>query len=365
MKRAFVTGGTGFIGRSLVRQLINQGYEVNALVRSEKGAGELLALGAHPVRGEILDKDSMRAAMQGCDVVFHVAGWYRLGAKDFQIAERTNVEGTRNVLTLAYELGIPKIIYTSTLAVFGDTHGALVDESYRMPAYQDFLTEYDRTKWAAHYQVAIPLIQNGAPIIILQPGGVYGPRDHSLIGGLMHAFYWGKFPFPFSPVPNLTLTFAHVDDIAEGHILAAERGKPGETYILAGPALSMNQMIELWSQVTGKKGPLLSVPARFLKPFAPVVTLAEKYFPLPELLSRDAVVILDASYMAKADKAREQLGWQPRPLEQGLQETFAWIASEGKPESQQASRRKMAAGLILGAAAGLLLAWLLRRRQDS
>src|SRR5690554_4242056 len=207
--KAFVTGGSGFIGRHLVRKLVERGYDVVALARSPESAQLLTALGARVAQGDISDESSMREPMRGADVVFHVAGWYKIGADDWMKAETINVGGTRKVLRLAHELGVPRIIYASTVAVFGDTGGRLVDENYRSNG--PFLSEYDRTKWLAHYKVAEPLIEQGAPITIVMPGGVYGPGDHSMIGELMRQFYNGM---PAVLGPETTLTYAHVEDIA-------------------------------------------------------------------------------------------------------------------------------------------------------
>ena len=158
--KAFVTGSTGFIGARLVQKLLSSGWQVNALVRTQQGANMLLAIGAQPVWGDITARELMRDGMRHCDVVFHLAGWYKIGGRDWEKAEAINVQGTRNVLELAFELGIPKIVYTSTVAVFGDTRGVLANEEFER-LDQSFLTEYDRTKWAAHFQVALPLIEQG------------------------------------------------------------------------------------------------------------------------------------------------------------------------------------------------------------
>ena len=242
--KAFVTGGSGFIGGHVVRKLLERGYEVTALVRSGKRAG-LQAAGARVVAGDIGEQPSMRAGMLGNDVVFHLAGWYKIGSRNPREGEIVNVEGTRNVLELAHELGIPKIIYTSTVAVFGDTHGQMRNETYRYDG--PFLTEYDRTKWLAHYEVAVPLIRAGAPIVIVMPGGVYGPGDTSVISELMERFY--RHRLPLIPGPETALTYAHVEDIAEGHVLAAERGVVGESYILAGRALALGPTVNLWARI--------------------------------------------------------------------------------------------------------------------
>src|SRR5262252_9651278 len=172
--RCFVTGATGFVGGRLTHQLRAAGHEVIALARDPTLAGGLARIGAHLIRGDVTDKESMRAAMIGTHVVFHVAGWYKIGVKDKSPAYFVNVEGTRNVLELMRELKIAKGVYTSTLAVNSDTHGQVVDESYRF--HGRHLSEYDRTKAEAH-AIAESFIRDGLPLVIVQPGLIYGPGD--------------------------------------------------------------------------------------------------------------------------------------------------------------------------------------------
>jgi nucleoside-diphosphate-sugar epimerase len=360
--KIFVTGGTGFIGQRVVRKLIERGHQVQALVRSHQGAAALEAMGAQPVWGDITASESMYDAMRGSGAVFHLAGWYKIGARDAYKAESINVQGTKNVLELAFNLKVPRIFYTSTIAIYGDTHGAMPDESY-IPPNGPFLTEYDRTKYLAHYQVALPLIQRGAPITILMPGVVYGPQDTSLVGQMMKLFYRGLFPV--LPGPELTLTYAHVEDIAEGHILALEKGRPGEVYHLTGPALNLGQAVNLWAEVSGQRKPYFSIPARFVKPFLPVVTALGNVLPLPAVVSRDTLAILDASYQAKPDKAIAELGWTRKPLKLGFRETFETIAqSPPAPLLPPISfNRRKAAAMALGAGIGVLVAWLWLRQR--
>jgi dihydroflavonol-4-reductase len=359
--KAFVTGGTGFIGQHVIRKLLARGYEVVALARSplSESARRLTAMGAEVVAGDILDVDSMREPMAGSDVVFHIAAWYKIGDPNPAQAEIINVGGTRKVLRLAYELDIPKIIYTSTVAVFGHTKGQLVDESF----YQGgpFLSEYDRTKWLAHYKVALPLIEKGAPITIVMPGVVYGPGDTSWIADTMRLFYRG---LPILTGPETTVTYAHVEDIAEGHILAAEKGQVGESYVLAGPAIPLGEMVEFWGYLTGKRAPQLYVPASLVRPTAPLMGAISAAVPLPALLSQEATEILGATYMARSDKARAELGWQTRPLQTGMLETFAWIAETESARQADNELEKQLASVALLAAVVLLLLWLLGRRRN-
>ncbi|MCA9907959.1 MAG: SDR family NAD(P)-dependent oxidoreductase [Anaerolineae bacterium] len=177
--RYLVTGATGFIGGKLARELLRRGHQVVTVARNPDKAADLAALGVEIHKGDITDKDSLRAPMTGVDGLFHVAAWYKVGARNVHMAYDINVNGTRNVLEVMRELGIPKGVYTSTLAVYGDTHGAIADESTPMPS--SFDVEYDRTKALAHFEVALPMMREGLPLVIVQPGVVYGPDDTSLL----------------------------------------------------------------------------------------------------------------------------------------------------------------------------------------
>src|SRR2546428_703749 len=218
--RCFVTGATGFIGTRLVRQLREAGHEVGAIARDPGKAGDLTKLGVWVQKGDITDKESLRGPMNGADGVFHLAAWYKIGEKDRSPGVRSNIEGTRNVLELMKELRIPKGVYTSTLAVFGDTKGQLVDESYRHDG--PWLSEYDRTKWVAHYEVAEPMMKKGLPLVIVQPGVTYGPGDPSAMGITLREYLERKL----RGVPKVSAyCWGHVEDTAAAHLLAMERGR--------------------------------------------------------------------------------------------------------------------------------------------
>jgi dihydroflavonol-4-reductase len=351
--KAFVTGGTGFIGSHVIRQLVERGYEVTALARSEQGAAAVAALGATPVIGDVTDMESMRPGMTGSDVVFHIAAWYKIGSADWQSAESINVGGTRKVLRLAQELAIPRVVHTSTVGVFSDTKGQLVDETY----YNEgpFVSEYERTKWLAHYKVAMPLIEKGAPIIIVMPGVVYGPGDPSPSSVLMRQFQ--QSGMPVLPGPETTFTFAHVDDIAAGHILAAEKGQIGETYILAGPAVPLGEMVDFWAYLTGKPKPIIRIPAALLRPLAPIVGFLRSFLPLPPIINEESLSSMGVTYMARADKARAQLGWQTRSLHEGMSETLAYEAKMAPPAQPLGVRERAIIGGTVGAIAALLFVW--------
>jgi nucleoside-diphosphate-sugar epimerase len=361
--KAFVTGGTGFIGKRLVRKLIDRDYEVSGLARSLASQQALVEMGVQPVPGDLDNIEALRTGMKDVDVVFHLAGWYKLGGSASGQAEHINVDGTRHVLETAFQMGVPKIVHVSTVAVYGDTRGIKipVDETVFPPA-GPLLTDYDRTKWKAHVEVALPLIKQGAPIVIMMPGVVYGPDDPSLIGQLMQAYYRGLFPM--FPGPETTLTLPYVDDVAEGLILGAEKGKPGESYIITGPAISFEKLVPLWSLVSGKSRPLAYIPASFLHPFIPFVEELNDFIELPELISGDSLRVLGAYYVADSSKARRELGWETRTLEQGMRETFNSMAEEVRPLLPLAPRQKRAVTLLALALGVLLGVWLVFNRKS-
>ena len=316
--RYFITGATGFIGGRVARLLVAAGHEVVALVRTPGKAAPLVELGVEVVEGDLTDRESMRAPMTGVDGVFHIAAWYKVGARDASMAERINVEGTRNVLTLMQELGIPKGVYTSTIAVFSDTKGRMVDETYRYDG--PHLSTYDRTKWEAHYEVALPMMEAGLPLVVVMPGLVYGPGDTSAVAETFRQYLRGRLP----ALPLATrYCWAHVDDVARGHVLAMEKGRPGESYILAGPPHTLTEAFELAERITGRKAPRIRLGPGVMRGMAKVASFAEKVLPLPPSYTSESLrVTAGVTYIASNEKARRELGYDPRPLEEGLPETL-------------------------------------------
>ena len=311
----FVTGATGFIGGRLARTLIARGHQVAALVRTPSKAQDLAALGVTVYQGDIAEKESLRLPMKDVDGVFHVAAWYKIGVKDQSMAETINVGGTRNVLELMRDLGIPKGVYTSTLAVFSNTQGRIPDETYRYNG--SHISEYDRTKWLAHYEVALPMIAQGLPLVIVMPGLVYGPGDTSALGDAFEMYLQGKLPL----IPKTTVfAWAHVDDVVEGHILAMEKGTPGETYIIAGEIKKLTEGFEIAERATGVPAPRIQASARMINMMAGIVDVVGKVIPLPEAYTGEGLRVSTASYLGSNAKAKRELGYDPRPVDVGLPE---------------------------------------------
>lgn len=312
----FVTGATGFVGGRVARQLRAAGHDVVALVRDLGKAADLATLGVQLVRGDVTEPASL-GAMAGVDGVFHVAGWYKIGVKDVSPGIRVNIDGTRNVLTAMREHGILKGVYTSTLAVNSDTRGQLVDETYRFAGTH--LSEYDRTKAAAH-AVAEEFIAQGLPLVIVQPGLIYGPGD----AGPSHDFLVNYLRRKLPMLPQETAySWAHVDDVARGHLLAMERGRVGESYFVCGPTHTAIEALQLAEQLCGVPAPTMTAPPWIMKAMASAMGLVEQVVAVPDTYSQEYLrVSAGATYIGNNAKAKRELAWTPRSLREGLDETL-------------------------------------------
>ena len=313
--RAFVTGGGGFIGRHLVRRLRQSGAEVRALARSGPSADRLRALGCDVVTGDILDLARLAGAMDGCDIAYHLAGDYRVGiqASDRPAMEAANVTATERVLDAAAAAGVGRIVHVSTINAFGDTGYRVVDETYERPRPYRYVSFYDQTKHRAHL-AAHERIAGGAPVVVAMPGGVYGPGDHSQVGGVLEQA--GRGRLPAITFGDAGLNMAHVEDIAGGIELVGQKAGIGESYVLGGEITTLAELVRRAAAIGGHRAPRLVTPTWPLRLAAPLV---RRIGPdLGELVSASAGV----TYWASDAKARRELGYAPRDLEQGLSATF-------------------------------------------
>ena len=314
----FLTGGTGFVGSYLAKLLRSEGHEVVALVRNPEKAKELGDIGCTLAQGDVTDKESMGLPMTNCDGVFHVAGWYKIGArrKSRKEGTRTNIDGTRNVLELMQALGIKKGVYTSTLAVNSDTKGVLVNEDYHFEG--SHVSHYDSTKAKAH-KIALDFIEKGLPLVVVMPGLVYGPGDTSSVRTTLIQYLKGKLPM----IPRKTAySWAHVEDIAQAHYQAMLKGTPGEKYIIAGPTHSLVDAIGLAHRITGKRAPKAVNPGlmRFL---SGVMSIPSLIFPIPpDYSSENLRMMAGVTYIGDNSKAKAELDYSPRSLKDGLSTTL-------------------------------------------
>ncbi|ELY50257.1 NAD-dependent epimerase/dehydratase family protein [Natronorubrum bangense] len=318
----FVTGSTGLIGSHVVTELLATGHDVVALTRSRSNASHLPEA-VTVVEGDVTEKESMREAMTGVDGVFHLAAWFYLGPgpREAENAERINVEGTRNVLELMAELDVPKGVYTSTLGVYPLRSFAYIDETIAPECPESAV--YYRTKWEAHYEVAKPMIDDGLPLVIVQPGIVYGPGDksHGSIRGLFRSYLQGELPM----IPRgHYVPWDHVGDIADGHLRAMGQGAPGETYIISGAPRDAVDVLECAEAITGVPAPRAVSPKVFAG-FASVMGAVERVITPPEGFESEGLrFFAGGRWPVDTSKATEELGITHRPLEEGLRDYLEW-----------------------------------------
>jgi dihydroflavonol-4-reductase len=316
--RAFVTGGTGFIGKQLVRKLRARGDEVVALIRTPSKATDL---DVEAVEGDLSNEDAIKRGVEGCDAVFHVGATYKVGIPkdEHEAMYDANVRGTERVIDAATEAGVKRIVYVSTGNVYGNTRGQVVDESYVRPQPPDFLSYYDETKYKAH-QAALERIAKGAPVVIVQPGGVYGPDDPSELGNMIDQARTGKLKLRLFPEAGFNFIF--VDDVADGILLAHDKGRIGEAYNIAGEKSTMGELVDKTAELSGRKPPRLPMPAAMMKLAVPIGPLVGRLMGFPPNLGELIKTSDGVSFWMTDQKARDELGFAPRDLDTGLRQTL-------------------------------------------
>jgi dihydroflavonol-4-reductase len=315
--RVFLTGGTGFIGGEVARLLRARGDQVRALVRTPSKAGQLTELGCELVEGDLSDEDALRTAIKGCSAVIHGAAVYEIGvtASRAEALVDANVRGTERVLGAALAVGVQRAVYVSTVAIFGNTQGAVADEQWERPAGLGFTSVYEQTKVQAHAR-AQDLSAQGLPLVTVQPGTVYGPGDTSELGDVLSKLLNGTLPL--LPFPDLGITPVHRDDVAAGILLALDKGVNGESYVLAGEPLRMRELVAALAEVSGRRGPRGALPTFVVKGLAPFGRVVGPLLGFPTNLYEVLSSSDGVTFWARSDKAQAELGWTYRPLLEGL-----------------------------------------------
>lgn len=326
--RALVTGATGLIGAHVVRALLARGWEVRALRRASSPDWPAGEPAPEWVEGDLRDTASLRAAAEGCDAVFHVAAHYALWAEDDAIFHAVNVEGTRNVLAAAKEAGAKRVVYTSSVACIGEAppHGLATEDTTVNPG--DLCGGYKHSKLAAEH-VAQEAAAAGQDVVIVNPASVIGPGDvkPTPTGKIILDFLQGKMPFYL----DTGLNFVDVRDVAEGHILAWEKGQPGRRYILGHPEgnKTLREFLQLVGDAAGRK------PPRFRIPYSVAwLAGATSTFVADHVTGRPPAVPLVGVKMSRhrmffdPSRAVHELGLQTRPLEETVRDAVAWFRRE-------------------------------------
>lgn len=315
-----VTGGAGFIGGSVVRQLVARGDRVVAIVRDPDRTPELHALGVEVRRGDLTRIPAIVDALRGCDGVIHLAGDYRVGipASERPAMLEANLGSTSRVLEAVATSGVVRLVYASTVNVFGDTHGRIVDERYRRDLADGFLSYYDETKFLAHRAVE-ERIGTGLPVVIAMLGTNYGRGDHSALGGQLEQAYRGTAPFVI--MGDVGMSAVYVEDTAAGLIAALDRGRIGESYILAGENLRLRDAMAVAARVGGHRRPRLEIPNGLVRLGSHAPAFMARAVGYPDDL-REVARSIGVTFWASSAKAATELGYRPRDLASGARAAF-------------------------------------------
>ena len=321
--RIFVTGGSGFIGRALIKALAEQGHEVRVLTRQP----DQLNPPPHPaittIPGDLSEPPLLRKAMTGCQQVYHLAALARPWARQVDEFDRSNIEGTRNILQVSLEAGIKRMIHTSTVMATGPTDGFVADESTPLP--RRYLSHYQRTKAIAEEQVK-EFVRKGLPAIIVRPSLVYGPgisKRAASFNQLLHAFLTGK-PIMIPGNGRQRLNCVYLEDVVMGHLKAMEQGRIGECYILGGENITVDEIVILINKTMGIKRKIMHIPYWTAKVAGLIDETRARIIGGTPLITWSSVETYRHSWTCSSKKAMRELGYQPRLLKEGLKPTLQW-----------------------------------------
>jgi dihydroflavonol-4-reductase len=324
--KALVTGATGFVGAAVARALSSAGWQVRVLVRGGSDRSNLGALPIEVVEGDLADGTSLERALESCAGLFHVAADYRLGARDPTPLYRTNVDGTRNILNAARTVGVPRIVYTSSVATIGIPSDGSPGEERTPVALSSMIGHYKRSKYLAE-EVAREAVQSGMSVVIVNPSTPVGPGDikPTPTGQLVLDAARGRMP----AYVDTGLNVVHVDDVAAGHLLAFERGRAGERYILGGEDMTLQTILAQIARLVGRTPPRVRLPYAAV---LPVAYLAEGF---ARISGRSGRVTLEGVRMSRkrmffsSAKAASELGYRWRPPLEAFEDAVRWFRERG------------------------------------
>ncbi len=324
-RTAFLTGGTGFVGANLARHLLAQGWQVRALARSGSDRRNLAGLALDVVEGDVGDPDLARK-IGDADALFHVAAHYSLFRKDRVALMASNVGGTRNVLAAARAAGVPRTIYTSSVAAIGVKHGGIADESHQSPPEQ-LIGAYKRSKYLAE-QEARAAAQGGQDVVIVNPSTPVGPWDRkpTPTGEIFVRFLTGTMG---PAIPEAGLNWVDVADVARGHLLAFEHGRSGERYIIGGENLPLRTLLQRVGAHTGQRAPRFGLPLWLPLAAAWVDEFVLARLGRPPSIPIDGVKMSGESMYYDTSKAIAELGYAPGPIDGAIHAAIAWFTDNG------------------------------------
>jgi dihydroflavonol-4-reductase len=323
-----VTGATGFVGAAVLRALVERGEKVRALARSTSNRRNLEGVACEIVEGDMTDAASMTRAMQGVRHLYHVAADYRLWARDPGEIRRANLAGAEAVMQAALAAGVEKIVYTSSVATLRAADAATVVDETAPLAEHEAVGAYKQSKVASERLVERMVAGQGLPAVIVNPSTPIGPRDikPTPTGRMVLEAAQGKIP----AFVDTGLNLVHVDDVAAGHLMALEKGRIGERYILGGQDMSLKSMLADIAALTGRKAPTIALPRGPLYPLAVVAEGIAQLTGKEPMLTRDALKMASHHMFFSSAKAERELGYHARPHMQALGDAIAWFREAGR-----------------------------------
>jgi dihydroflavonol-4-reductase len=321
-----VTGASGFVGAAVARAAVARGYRTKVLMRATASHANIAGVAVEAVTGDMRDEASMTRALDGVRYLFHVAADYRLWARDPNEIANNNLQGARAVMGAARAAGVERIVYTSSVAALKPVNGQAVDETSRHTP-QSVIGAYKLSKLLAEREVERRIADEGLPCVIVSPSTPIGPRDikPTPTGRIIVEMANGKMPAFLDTGLNLV----HVEDVAEGHFLALERGLVGENYILGGEDVPLQAMLGDIGALVGRKAPRIKLPRGPLFPLAWGAEAIARITGKEPFLTADALRMSRYRMFFSSEKARRELGYSARPYRAGLEDALAWFGGNG------------------------------------
>jgi dihydroflavonol-4-reductase len=326
--KTLITGASGFVGSAVLRQLLSCGHQVRALVRPRSDRRNLAGLDVDLVIGDLREPASLDRALEGCDTLFHVAADYRLWVPEPGDMYETNVEGTRNLLLAAARAGVERIVYTSSVATMGCFPDGRPADEKNPVTLADMVGHYKRSKFLAEAEVRRLVRETGLSVVTVNPSTPVGPRDlkPTPTGRMILKAATGHMP----AYVDTGLNLVHVDDVARGHLLAFERGRTGERYILGGRNMTLKEILHELADLTGRRAPRVRLPRNLILPVAYLVEAFARVSKAGEpLITVDGVRLAKKRMFFSDEKARKELGYNPGSVKQALKGAVDWFRDNG------------------------------------
>ncbi len=325
--KTLVTGASGFIGSRLVKRLLQTGAQVKVLVIKESNLENIQGLSIELAYGDLRDYETLRSALEGCDALFHVAADYRLWVPNPDQLYKTNVEGTVNIMRASLEEGVKRVVYTSSVATLGLNPDASPANEDTPVSIRDMIGHYKRSKFIAEEKVREMVKKNRLPAVIVNPSTPIGPGDikPTPTGRIIIEAASGRMP----AYVDTGLNIVHVDDVATGHILAFEKGRIGERYILGGENISLKRLLQEIARIMERPAPRIRLSPNLILPLAYIAEAIAKITRKEPFVTVDGVLMSKKKMFFSIDKARRELGYSARPAIEAIKDSIDWFKQKG------------------------------------